>query len=55
MARLLMETAVGNTRAHRAGKAFSGVSRSHSALEGEISTLRGVLNRESSERRNPYR
>jgi hypothetical protein len=55
MARLLIESAVGNARAHRAGKAFSDVSRFRSAIEGEISTLRGVLNRESSERRNPYR
>jgi hypothetical protein len=54
-ARLLIESAVGNTREHRAGKAYSDVSRSRSAIEGEISTLRGVVNRESAERRNPYR
>jgi hypothetical protein len=55
MARLLVESAVGNARARRAGKAYSDVSRSRSAIEGEISTLRGVVNRESAERRNPYR
>jgi hypothetical protein len=55
MARLLIESAVGSARAHRAGKAYSDVSRSRSAIEGEISTLRGVVNRESAERRNPYR
>jgi hypothetical protein len=55
MARLLVESAVGNVRAHGAGKAYSEVSRSRSAIEGEISTLRGVINRESAERRNPYR
>lgn len=54
-ARLLIESAVGSARAHRAGKAFSDVSRSRSAIEGEISSLRGLVNRESSERRNPYR
>ena len=55
MARLLVESAVGSARAYRAGKAYSDVSRSRSAIEGEISTLRGEVNRESSERRNPYR
>ena len=55
MARLLIESAVGNGRDHRAGKAYSEVSRTRSAVEGEISTLRGMVNRESSERRNPYR
>lgn len=55
MARLLVESAVGNARARRAGKAYSDVSRSRSAIEAEISTLRGVINRESAERRNPYR
>jgi hypothetical protein len=54
-ARLLIESAVGSARAHRAGKAYSDVSRSRSAIEGEISTLRGLVNRESSEQRNPYR
>jgi hypothetical protein len=55
MARLLVESAVGNARANRAGKAYSDVSSSRSAIEGEISTLRGAVNRESAERRNPYR
>ena len=55
MARLLIESAVGSARTHRAGKAFSEVSRSRSAIEGEISTLRGEVSRESAERRNPYR
>ena len=34
MARLLVESAVGNARARRAGKAYSDVSRSRSAIEG---------------------
>lgn len=55
IARLLIESAVGNVRAREARRAFSEVSGSRSAIEGEISTLRGVLNRESSEQRNPYR
>ena len=50
MTRLLIESAVGSVRAHRASKAGSDVSRSHSALEGRIFTLRGVLSRESSSR-----
>jgi hypothetical protein len=55
MARLVIESAVGSARARRAGKAYSDVSRSRSTIEGEISTLRGLVNRESSEQRNPYR
>jgi hypothetical protein len=55
MARLVIESAVGSARTHRAGKAYSDVSRSRSTIEGEISTLRGLVNRESSEQRNPYR
>ena len=55
LARLLIESAVGSARAYRAGKAYSDVSRSRSSIEGEISTLHGVVNRESAERRNPYR
>ena len=55
MARLLIESAVGNARAHRAGRAYSDVSRSRSSIESKISTLRGEVNRKSSERRNPYR
>jgi hypothetical protein len=52
MARLVIESAVGSARAR---KAYSDVSRSRSTIEGEISTLRGLVNRESSEQRNPYR
>ena len=55
MARMLLESAVGNARTRRAGKAYSDVSRSRSVIEGEISTLRGLVNRESSGRLNPYR
>ena len=55
MARLVIESAVGSARARRAGKAYSDVSRSRSTIEGEISTLHGLVNRESSEQRNPYR
>ncbi len=43
MARLLIESAVGSARAHRASKAGSDVSRARSAIEGRISTLRGSL------------
>jgi hypothetical protein len=49
MARLLIESAVGSARARDARKAGSDVSRSRSAIEGEISTLHGALSRESSE------
>ena len=48
MARLLIESAVGNARTHRAAKAGADVARSRSAMEGRVSTLRGVLSRESS-------
>jgi hypothetical protein len=41
--RLLIEDAVGSVRAHDAIKATSDVSRSRSAIEGEISTLRGAI------------
>lgn len=48
MARLLVESAVGSARARSAIKAGSEVSRSRSGIEGEISTLRGVVSRESA-------
>ncbi len=48
MARRLIESAVGSARAREASKSGSDVSRSRSAIEGRISTLRGVLSRESS-------
>ena len=41
--RLLIEDAVGSVRARDAIKAGSDVSRSRSAIEGEISTLRGAI------------
>ena len=41
--RLLIEDAVGSVRARDAIKATSDVSRSRSAIEGEISTLRGAI------------
>jgi hypothetical protein len=44
--RWFIESAAGSARAGRAGKAGTEVSRSHSAIEGEISTLRGTLDRE---------
>jgi len=47
MARLLIESAVGSVRARDPRKAGSDVSRSRSAMEGRISTLRGSLERES--------
>ena len=53
MARLLIESAVGSARARDAVKAGADVSRSRSAIEGEILTLRGVLNRESAESEIP--
>lgn len=53
MARLLIESAVGSARARDAVKASAEVSRSRSAIEGEMSTLRGVLNRESAESEIP--
>jgi hypothetical protein len=55
MARLVIESAVGNVRVRDVRRAYSDVSRSRSTIEGEISTLRGLVNRESSEQRNPYR
>ena len=45
--RLLIERAVGGVRTRDPIRAGSDVSRSRSAIEGEISTLRGVLSRES--------
>ena len=48
MARLLIESAVGSVRARDARKAGSDVSRSRSAIEGRISTLRGSLTYGSS-------
>jgi transposase len=41
--RLLVESAVGSARMQNAIKAGSDVSRSRSAIEGEISTLRGAI------------
>ena len=41
--RWFIESAVGSARMDRAGKAGTDVSRSRSAIEGEISTLRGTL------------
>ena len=43
--RLLIESAVGSARAHRARKAGSDVSRSRSVIEGRISTLGGTISR----------
>ena len=43
--RWFIESAAGSARADRAGKAGTEVSRSRSAIEGEISTLRGTLER----------
>jgi len=44
--RWFIESAAGSARAGRAAKAGTAVSRSRSAIEGEISTLRGSLDRE---------
>lgn len=41
--RWFIESAAGSARARRPGKAGTEVSRSRSAIEGEISTLRGTL------------
>lgn len=43
--RWFIESATGSTRARDARKAGTEVSRSRSAIEGEISTLRGTLDR----------
>ena len=43
--RWYIESAAGSARARRPGKAGTEVSRSRSAVEGEISTLRGTLDR----------
>ena len=45
VARLLIESAVGFARTARSARASSDVSRSRSGIEGEISTLRGHLER----------
>ena len=45
MPRLLIESAVGSARARDPIRAGSNVSRSRSAIEGEISTLRGEISR----------
>lgn len=44
--RWFIESAAESARAVRAGKAGAEVSRSRSAIEGEISTVRGTLERE---------
>ncbi len=41
--RWFVESAVGSARADRSGKAGTDVSRSRSAIEGELSTLRGTI------------
>jgi len=41
--RWFIESAVGSTRADRSAKAGTDVSRSRSAIEGELSTLRGTI------------
>ena len=46
--RWFIESAAGSARVRRAGKAGTEVSRSRSAIEGEISTLRGTLDREAT-------
>ena len=43
--RWYIESAAGSARVGRPGKAGTEVSRSRSAVEGEISTLRGTLDR----------
>ncbi len=43
--RWFIESAAGSARASRSAKAGTEVSRSRSAIEGEISTLRGTLDR----------
>ena len=43
--RWYFESAAGSARVGRPGKAGTEVSRSRSAVEGEISTLRGTLDR----------
>jgi hypothetical protein len=46
--RLLVENAAGLARARGTGKADSVASRSRSKIEGRISTLRGILDRENA-------
>ena len=43
--RWFIESAAGSARADRSAKAGSDVSRSRSAVEGELSTLRGTIDR----------
>ena len=43
--RWFIQSAVESARAARAGKSGADVSRSRSAVEGEISTLRGTIDR----------
>ncbi|HEV2742598.1 MAG TPA: hypothetical protein VGV91_05540 [Rubrobacter sp.] len=43
--RWFIESAAGSARAVRSGRSGTEVSRSRSAIEGEISTLRGTLER----------
>jgi hypothetical protein len=47
--RLLVEEAAENARARGAGKAGSVASRSRSKIEGRISTLRGILDRQNAQ------
>ena len=46
--RLLVENAAGLARVRGTGKADSVASRSRSKIEGRISTLRGILDRENA-------
>ena len=43
--RWFVESAAGSARAGRPGRAGTDVSRSRSAIDGEVSTLRGTLDR----------
>lgn len=43
--RWFIESAAGSARSDRSAKAGTDVSRSRSAIEGELSTLRGTLDR----------
>jgi hypothetical protein len=46
--RLVVENAAAHARTRDAGKAGSVVSRSRSKIEGRISTLRGILDRQDA-------
>ena len=46
--RLVVENAAAHARTRGAGKAGSVASRSRSKIEGRISTLRGILDRENA-------